>query len=41
MEEGKLVPRKEKKQQKMAKDPMDRRGLFVDSKDEAEILQPQ
>ena len=40
-EEGKLVPRKENKQQKMAKDPRDRRGLSVDNRDEAEIRQPQ
>ena len=41
LEEGELVPQKENKQQKMAKDPRDRRGLSVDSRDEAEIRQPQ
>ena len=40
-EEGKLVPRKENKQQKMAKDPRDRRGPSVDSKDKAEVRRPQ
>ena len=41
MEEGKLIPQKENKQQKMTKDPRDRRGPFVESRDEAEIRQPQ
>ena len=41
LEEGELVPQKENKQQKMAKDPRDRRGLSVDNRDEAEIRQPQ
>ena len=41
MEEGELVPRKENKQQKMAKDPRDKRGLSIDSKDEAEVRPPQ
>ena len=40
-EEGKLVPRKENKQQKMAKDPRDRRGPSVDSRDKAEVRRPQ
>ena len=38
MEEGELIPRKESKQQKMAKDPRDRRGLSVESRDEAEYV---
>ena len=41
LEEGELVPRKENKQQKMAKDPRDRRGPSVDNKDEAEVCRPQ
>ena len=41
VEEGELVPRKENKQQKMAKDPRDRRGPSVDSRDEAEVCRPQ
>ena len=41
MEEGKLVFRKENKQQKMAKDPRDKKGASVDSKDEAKVRQPQ
>ena len=41
MEEGELIPRMENKQQKMAKDPRDRRGPSVESKDEAEIRRPQ
>ena len=36
-----MIPRKENKQQKMTKDPRDRRGPFVESRDEAEIRQPQ
>ena len=41
MEEGELVPRKENKQQKMAKDPRDRRGPSMDSRDEAEVRRSQ
>ena len=41
LEEGKLIPRKENKQQKMTKDPRDKRGLSVDSRDEAEVRPPQ
>ena len=40
MEEGELVPRKENKQQKMTKDPRDKRGNSVDSKDEVEVCRP-
>ena len=40
LEEGELVPRKENKQQKMSKDPRDRRGNFVDSRDEVEVRWP-
>ena len=41
MEEGELVPRKENKQQKMTKDPRDKRGNSVDSRDEVEVCWPQ
>ena len=41
LEEGELVPRKENKQQKMAKDPRDKRGLSIDNRDEAEVRLPQ
>ena len=41
LEKGELVPRKENKQQKMSKDPRDRRGNFVDSRDEVEVRWPQ
>ena len=41
LEEGEVAPRKENKQQKMAKDPRDKRGPSVDSRDEAEVRQPQ
>ena len=37
LEEGELIPRKENKQQKMAKDPRDRRGPSVEGRDEAEM----
>ena len=40
LEEGELVPRKENKQQKMTKDPRDKRVNSVDSKDEAEVHRP-
>ena len=41
LEEGKLVPRKENKQQRGAKDPRNKRGPSVDSRDEAEVCRPQ
>ena len=41
VEEGVLVPRKENKQQKTTKDPRDKRGNSVDSKDEVEVRQSQ
>ena len=41
LEEGEVTHWKENKQQKMAKDPRDKRGPFVDSRDEAEVRQPQ
>ena len=41
LEEGELVPQKENKQQKMAKDLRDRRGPSVDSRDETEVRRPQ
>ena len=40
MEEGKLVPQKENKQQKTTKDPRDKRGNSVDSRDKVEVRQP-
>ena len=40
MEEGKLIPQKDK-QQKMAKDPRDKRGTSVDNRDEAEVRRLQ
>ena len=40
LEVGEVAPRKDKKQQKMAKDPRDKRGAFVDSRDEAEVCRP-
>ena len=41
MEEGEIVPRKEGKQQKTNRDPRDKRGSSVDSREEAEVRQPQ
>ena len=41
VEEGELIPWKENKQQKMAKDPRERRGPSVESRDEVEIRWPQ
>ena len=41
LEEGELVPWKENKQQKMTKDPKDKRGNSVDSRDEVEVRRPQ
>ena len=40
LEEGELVPRKENKQQKMTKDPKDKRGNSVDSRGEIEVRRP-
>ena len=40
LEEGELIPWKENKQKKMAKDLRDRRGPSVESRDEAEICRP-
>ena len=41
LEEGELIPWKENKQKKKAKDLKDRRGPSVESRDEAEICRPQ
>ena len=41
LEEGKMAFWKDNKQQKIAKDPRDKRGTSVDSRDEAEVCQPQ
>ena len=41
LEEGEVAHRKENKQRKIAKDPRDKRGPSVDSRDEAELRQPQ
>ena len=41
LEEGEVAPRKANKQQKMAKDPRNKRGPSVDSRDKAEVHQPQ
>ena len=41
LEEGEIVPRKEKKQQKTDRDPRDKRGSSIDSREEAEIRRPQ
>ena len=38
--EGELVPQKENKQQKTTKDPRDKRGNSVDSRDEIEVRRP-
>ena len=40
LEKGELAHRKDNKQQKMAKDPRDKRGAFVDSRDKAEVCRP-
>ena len=40
LEEGKVAFRKDNKQQKMAKYPRDKRGAYVDNRDEAEVCQP-
>ena len=41
LEEGELVPQKENKQQKITKDPRDKRGNSVDSRGEVEVRRPQ
>ena len=41
LEEGKLAPRKDNKQQKVVKDLRDKKGTSVDNKDEAEVRQPK
>ena len=41
LEKGELAHQKDNKQQKMAKDPRDKRGAFVDSRDLAEVRRPQ
>ena len=41
LEEGKLAPRKDNKQQKVVKDLRDKKGTSVDNKDEAELRQPK
>ena len=40
LEEGEVAHWKENKQRKIAKDPRDKRGPSVDSRDEAELCQP-
>ena len=40
LEEGELVPQKENKQQKTIKDPRDKRGNSVDTRDEVEVRRP-
>ena len=41
LEEGEVAPQKDNKQQKVAKDPRDKRGASVDSREEAEVRRPQ
>ena len=41
LEEGELVSRKDNKQQKVAKDPRDKKGASVNSRDEVEVRRPQ
>ena len=41
LEEGEIVPRKEGKQQKTNRDPRDKRGSSIDSREEAEVRRPQ
>ena len=41
LEEGKLVPRKENKQQKITKDPREKRGNSVNSRGKVEVRRPQ
>ena len=40
LEEGELVPQKENKQQKTIKDPRDKRGNSIDTRDEVEVRRP-
>ena len=40
LEEGELAPRKENKQQKTTRDPRDKKGSSVDSKEEVEVHRP-
>ena len=41
LEEGKLAPQKENKQQKVTKDPREKRGNSIDTRGEVEVCQPQ
>ena len=41
LEEGKVALRQDNKQQKIAQDPRDKRGISIDSRDEAEVRWPQ
>ena len=41
LKEGELAHWKDNKQQKVAKDLRDKKGAFVDSRDEAEVRRPQ
>ena len=41
LEEGELVSWKDNKQQKVAKDPRDKKGASVNSRDEVEVRRPQ
>ena len=41
LEEGEMAPRKDNKQQKIAKDPRNKRGTSMDSKDESKVRRPQ
>ena len=41
LEEGEVAPQKDNKQQKVAKDFRDKRGTFVDNRDEAKVRRPQ
>ena len=36
-----MAPRKDNKQQKVAKDPRDKKGTSVDSRDKAKVRRPQ
>ena len=41
LEEGEVAHRKDNKQQKVDKDPRDKSGASVDSREEAEVRRPQ
>ena len=41
LEEGEVAHRKDNKQQKVDKDPRDKRGASVDSREEAEVRRSQ